>query len=147
MNPEEQARTIHSPEELVQALKAGPPTPRSLAATEEWAADLISAVTRLALASLIAAAVRDALAEEREALPGRGRPVPPERHCATCRHWRQTSDASEYDTAWGECLKACGEEGYPRVTGTLAFASDHESYRADLLTASVFGCVQYEPRE
>ena len=66
--------------------------------------------------------------------------------CGECRFWSELPQgrfASSPD--WGKCARAESNMGSPEDGTTLAYASDMESYAADLRTKATFGCVQAEP--
>ena len=69
--------------------------------------------------------------------------------CKACRHW--LPEPTKHDTfgrlARGYCQLAESGSGYAYVPDSLAVAQDAESYRAYLVTAETFGCVQWQERE
>jgi hypothetical protein len=62
--------------------------------------------------------------------------------CGTCKYWFK-----ENDDKFGTCDMTYSLGGEPSEPRTKAYASDHESYRAYLMTTSDFGCVQYERKD
>lgn len=69
--------------------------------------------------------------------------------CKTCKHWDKAP--SPPDTfgkpARGYCKLSESSNGYADVPNSLAVAQDGESYRAYLVTAESFGCVQWQERD
>lgn len=70
--------------------------------------------------------------------------------CKDCRWW-----STEHRLGWlsdrsdgrGHCERAESEDGQPVDKDSLAYTEDGESYRAILITAPDFGCVQFQARE
>lgn len=75
--------------------------------------------------------------------------------CKDCKHWQAqtTKHPSEIvldDTKYphhGFCGKAETYESNPLQGESLALASDTDCFKAYLLTAPSFGCVQFEEKE
>jgi hypothetical protein len=57
--------------------------------------------------------------------------------CKTCKFWYS------FDTGWGSCERAKGSGGGPMHHDTKMYASDVESYAAQLFTSENFGCVEH----
>lgn len=64
--------------------------------------------------------------------------------CESCAHW--ATDQYTMPEGWGRCEMGRSEDGAPKVESTLAFASDAESYAADLLTSPRFLCYQFREK-
>lgn len=77
------------------------------------------------------------------------------KHCKTCKYWQKIdSEVSDIGTckAVAQFWDATQWSGdfdkrivKPEYTEYLAFVQDGSDYRAELITRSSFGCVQYKP--
>lgn len=73
-------------------------------------------------------------------------------HCKDCVWWEIDQEAEVLwadilPKGWHYCRMTISASDEPEQPTTLAFALDHESYKAELLTAPAFGCIQFEQRE
>jgi len=65
-------------------------------------------------------------------------------HCKTCKWWAQFDN----DPEQGACELTISSDGRPIIDPPpLAYAADWESYRAELVTNAMYGCVQWEPKD
>ena len=73
--------------------------------------------------------------------------------CKTCKHWQADEYYTGYNEGhepikrWGVCAIAKSYNGYRDQPQGLAYASDSESYAAQLITSETFGCMQWEERK
>jgi hypothetical protein len=66
--------------------------------------------------------------------------------CATCKWWLEQEFAAV--NSWRICdLTVLRGGDAPKYPESRAYAEDAESYRAWLVTAPDFGCVQWERKE